>query len=154
MTMQFDPSVNERIAVDFFQAFSDHDVDKMVAMCSEDADFSSIPFEMWGRQRVLRGDGKVCTIGKPIWKSFIASFPDLKHDVVSVVVSPDGDMAVEVTVSGTQVKDWGPIAAKNMTFSEPNLFLLRVNSSGQISEFVSYWDNASMYRQLGHLEVD
>lgn len=154
MTIQMDPAAFEATTHRFFEAFSDHDVDAMVDMCAEDADFSSVPFEMWGRQRVLRGDGKVCTIGKPIWKGYIGAFPDLKHDVVSVVASQDGDIAAEVQVTGTQAGDWGPIAAKNMTFSEPNMFLMKINSQGRISSVTAYWNNASMYQQLGHFEVD
>jgi hypothetical protein len=48
----------------FFDAYRAHDVEAMVSLCSEGADFHYVPFEIWGKQRVLRGDGKVRGIGK------------------------------------------------------------------------------------------
>ena len=51
----------------------------MTDLCSDNADFSYVPFEVWGKQRVLRGDGKVKTVGKTIWTGLIASFPDLTN---------------------------------------------------------------------------
>ncbi len=39
----------------------------MVDICADNADFHYIHFELWGRQRVIRGDGKVRTIAKVIW---------------------------------------------------------------------------------------
>ena len=48
----------------FFDAYRDQDVERMVELCTDNADFHYVPFELWGRQRVIRGDGKVRTIGK------------------------------------------------------------------------------------------
>jgi ketosteroid isomerase-like protein len=39
-------------------------------------------------------------------------------------------------------------------FTLPHLFLLRVNPDGRIAHISSYYDQATMNRQLGWLEVD
>ena len=52
------------VVTGFFEVYRNHDTEQMVDLCDLGADFSYVPFEAWGRQRVVRGDGKVCTIGK------------------------------------------------------------------------------------------
>jgi hypothetical protein len=69
------------VVTDFFDRYRAHDVDGMTDLCSMNADFSYVPVELRGKQRVLRGDGKVRTIGKPLWTGLIASFPDLSNTV-------------------------------------------------------------------------
>lgn len=58
---------------EFFDRYRAHDVDGMTDLCSMNADFSYVPVELWGKQQVLRGDGKVRTVGKPLWGGPIAS---------------------------------------------------------------------------------
>ncbi len=66
MSVTISPSAVEVITA-FFDAYRAHDLERMVELCSDNADFHYIPFEGWGRQRVIRGDGKVRTIGKVLW---------------------------------------------------------------------------------------
>ena len=47
------------VVTEFFDRYRAHDVDGMTDLCSINADFSYVPVEIWGKQRVLRGDGKV-----------------------------------------------------------------------------------------------
>ena len=72
------------VVTEFFDRYRAHDVDGMTDLCSMNADFSYVPVELWGKQRVLRGDGKVRTIGKPLWTGLIASFPNLSNTVHSI----------------------------------------------------------------------
>ena len=60
----------------FFAAYRAHDVERTVDLCAEGAGFRYVPFEVWGRQRVLYGEGKVRTVGKVIWTTLIDAFPD------------------------------------------------------------------------------
>ena len=158
MTVHSVPSGTAAEAADvgraFFDASRQQDVEAMVDMCSDNALFSYVPFEMWRKQSVIRGDGKVRTIGKPIWSGLINAFPDLTNQVRSVTADDQGDVAAEVIIGGTQARPWGPIAPRGLTYSEPHVFLLHVDGDGKIDSITGYWDNASIYRQLGHLEVD
>src|ERR1700678_231506 len=90
------------VVTEFFDRYRAHDVEGMIDLCAVNADFSYVPLEIWGKQRVLRGDGKVATIGKPLWSGLIASFPDLTNVVHSIVANDDGDVVADVTVGGTQ----------------------------------------------------
>ena len=60
------------VVTEFFDRYRAHDVEGMTDLCSISAGFSYVPVELWGKQRVLRGDGKVRTIGKPLWTGLIA----------------------------------------------------------------------------------
>ncbi|MFC4943549.1 nuclear transport factor 2 family protein [Pseudonocardia sp. GCM10023141] len=138
----------------FFDAYRRHEIDEMVDLCTPNADFSYVPVEIWGRQRVVRGDGKVATIGKTLWTGLITSFPDLWNTVAAVRPSVDGSRVVaEVTIGGTQASAWANISARGGSFAEPHLFVFRT-TDGPIDGVTAYWNNASISRQLGHLEID
>jgi steroid delta-isomerase-like uncharacterized protein len=154
MTAVTDRRTAADVAQEFFDVYRRHDVNAMVDLCTDNADFSYVPMEIWRKQGVLRGDGKVRSIGKPIWSGLIHAFPDLSNDIRSVAADDEGNVAVEVVIGGTQAGPWGPIAPHGQAYSEPHLFVLHVTDDGLIDSITGYWDNASIYRQLGHLEVD
>jgi steroid delta-isomerase-like uncharacterized protein len=153
MSVRISPSAVEVITA-FFDAYRAHDLERMVELCSDNADFHYIPFEVWGRQRVIRGDGKVRTIGKVLWATLIDAFPDLTNEVTYITADEGGNVAAEVVISGTQAKPYGTIANQGLHFDLPHVFLFRVGKNGLIEEVTGYWDNADFYRQLGRLEVD
>jgi steroid delta-isomerase-like uncharacterized protein len=138
----------------FFDAYRAHDVEGMVEACTEQADFDYVPVEMWGKQRVLRGDGKVRGVGKALWVGLIESFPDLTNQVTSLHADDSGNVAAEVVLRGTQAKAWGVIDSPGRSFAVPHLFIFQVDEEGFIADVRAYWDSAEMHRQLGHLEVD
>lgn len=138
----------------FFDAYRAHDTERMVELCAENADFHYVPFEVWTRQRVIRGDGKVRTIGKAFWTTLIDCFPDLTNQILSITSDGKANVAAEVMISGTQAKTFGPIACQGRHYDLPHLFLFRVNDQGLIEEITGYWDTADWYRQLGRSEVD
>lgn len=142
------------VAERFFDAYRGHDVEGMVDMCSVNADFSYVPYEMWGKQRVLRGDGKVNTVGKTLWTGLINSFPDLYNRVHTIDANDDGDVVVTCDIGGSQQIAWGFAEPTGQKFAEPHLFILHVDADGLIDRIRAYWDGAGINRQLGHLEVD
>ena len=94
----------------FFDAYRAHDVERMVDLCTDNAGFRYVPFEVWGRQRVLYGEGKVRTVGKVIWTTLLDAFPDLASVVTSLRADGEGNVAAEVGIGGTQAKDFGNVA--------------------------------------------
>jgi ketosteroid isomerase-like protein len=138
----------------FFDAYRAHDVERMVDLCADNAGFRYVPFEVWARQRVLHGEGKVCTVGKPIWTALIDAFPDLTNAVTSLRADGEGSVAAEVRIGGTQARDFGIIACTGGHYELPHLFLFHVTGDGLIDDIVAYWDNVGWKKQLGCLEVD
>lgn len=147
-------AVARATAIAFFDAFRARDVERMVELCADNADFRYVTYEVWTRQRVLHGDGKVCTVGKPIWTALIDAFPDLTNTVTSVRADEDGNVAAQVDIGGTQAKDFGVIACAGGHYELPHLFLFHVTVDGLIDDVAAYWDNAHWNKQLGWLEVD
>jgi steroid delta-isomerase-like uncharacterized protein len=139
---------------EFFAAYRTRDVPAMADLCADNADFHYLPVEIWGKQRVVRGDGKVHGIGRVFWSGLITAFPDLSNEITSLGTAADGTVIAEVVLSGTQAGAWGVIGSKGQQFTLPHLFVLHVNADGLIDSITAYWDNASFYRQLGHAEVD
>jgi predicted ester cyclase len=142
------------IVSEFFAAYRKHDVAGMADLCADNADFHYLPVEIWGKQWVIRGDGKVNGIGRVLWSGLITAFPDLSNEVTSLSSAPDGTVVAEVMLSGRQAGPWGAIGNRGQQFTLPHLFVLHVNSEELIDSITAHWDNASFYRQLGHAEVD
>jgi steroid delta-isomerase-like uncharacterized protein len=138
----------------FFDSYRARDVDAMVDACSDSASFRYVPFEMWGRQRVVHGDGKVRTVGKVLWTGLIDSFPDLTNEVTHIYPGDGGTVAAEVVIRGTQAKVWATIEPRGKAFAVRHLFLFRVDAAGRIEDVTAYWDGADMSRQLGRVEID
>jgi len=142
------------VVTEFFDRYRAHDVDGMTDLCSITAGFSYVPVEMWGKQRVLRGDGTVGTVGKPLWAGLIAAFPDLSNTVHTVTSNDDGDVVVQADIEGTQQGAWGLITPAGKHYSEPHLFIFHVGPDLLIDSITGYWNDAGISRQLGHNEVD
>jgi ketosteroid isomerase-like protein len=148
-------SVNAtEVVSSFFDAYRSHDVERMADLCDEMARFRSLPFEVWRRQRVIRGDGKARTIGKILWTGLIESFPDLTNTVTKLISDNDGNVAAEVMISGTQARHWSSVGSQGRSFHSPHLFVFHVNADGKIDNIRSYSDNADVRAQLGCLDVD
>jgi ketosteroid isomerase-like protein len=153
MSQELDRAPAETVT-EFFAAYRRHDVTAMADLCADNADFRYLPVEIWGKQRVVRGDGKVHGIGRVLWAGLITAFPDLGNEITSLSTAADGTVVAEVVLSGTQAGAWGTISSKGQQFTLPHLFVLHVNTDGLIDSITAHWDNASFYRQLGHAEVD
>jgi steroid delta-isomerase-like uncharacterized protein len=134
------------LASSFFSAYDAHDVDAMVAMCSEDAQLRYVPMG-------APGQGDVRAVGRRIWSGLIEAFPDLSVKVRSMFGNKT-DAAAEVMIGGTQQKDFMQIRNSGKRYDLPHAFLLRMNDRGLIGELAAYWDNASFYMQLGKTTLD
>ena len=138
----------------FFDAYRAHDIERMVDLCTDNAGFRYVPFEVRSRQRVLHGEGRVRTVGKAIWTTLIDAFPDLTTAVTSLRADPDGNVVAEARIGGTQARDFGIIACTGGRYELPHLFLFHVTGDGLIDDIVGYWDNVAWKKQLGCLEID
>lgn len=90
------------LVCEFFAAYRDHDVDRMVALCAPDGSFEYLPMGEQGR-------GRIAETGKQVWGSLTGAFPDLTNEVHSVLDGGSGNAAAEVTISGTQARDFAGI---------------------------------------------
>ena len=67
------------------------------------------------------GDGKVRTVGKPLWAGLVDSFPDLSVTVHTIGGNDEGDVVAQVDIEGTQQRPWGLIAPAGRDLAGPGL---------------------------------
>ena len=142
------------VVAEFFDRYRAYDVDGMTDLCSTNADLCYVPVERWGKQRVLHGDGKVRTVGKPLWTGLIVSFPDLTNTVHTITSNDDGDVVAQVDIEGTQQLPWGLIAPAGRHYRQPHLFIFRVGPDLLIDSITAYWCQAQLYRRLAVKRYD
>lgn len=142
------------VVTEFFIRYRARDVNGMADLCAINASLSYVPVEIWGKQRVVRGDGTVGTIGKPLWTGLLTAFPDLTNTVHTITANDDGDVVAEVDIEGTQQLAWGLIRPAGQHYCEPHLFIFHVGEDLLIDSMTGYWNDAGISQQLGHEEVD
>ena len=130
----------------FFSAYNAHDADRMLSLCSDDAQIRYVPMGM-------QGQGPAREVGKKIWSGLIDSFPDLSVRAESIF--GDGyNIAAEVMIGGIQHKDFLGISNQGRRYDLPHAFLLKLNDKSLITAITAYWDNASFYLQLGKKSLE
>ena len=134
-------SSSVEVARSFFSAYDQHEVEWMVEACTEDAELQYVPM---GRH----GQGPVRAVGKQFWSGLIDAFPDL-HVTVKSAFGDDQNAAAEVTIGGTQHKNFLDIPNQSKHYELLHAFLLRLNDEGKITRVTAYWDNLDFYSQLG-----
>lgn len=143
-------TISSEVARSFFTAYNAHDVEKMLKLCSHDAELRYVPMGN-------RGRGAVRELGKMIWAGLIEALPDLRVTVQSLFGN-ERHAAAEVIIGGTQKKDiqYGNVIIPNQgkRYDLEHAFLLKLNDSALITEVASYWDNASFYLQLGKTTLE
>ncbi len=137
---------NAAIVRDLYDAFNDHDLDRGVALVSED--FELVDFAAEGQ--AFRGPE-----GLRQWlQIFLTAAPDAKVEVTNVVGAGEGWVFTEHTGRGTHtgplVGPAGTIPPTGRRIELPIGELVRVEN-GKITLIRAYYDGATMMRQLGVL---
>ena len=126
-----------------FDAYSAHDIDRMVALCAPNMRLNYVP-------EGERGKGNRET-ARGFWSTFTRLIPDFHVDVQRMMAG-DGFVVAETVQGGTPAADIGPIIAKGETTMAPHCYVIRFSDDGLISEISCYWDYNLIYAQLRHTE--
>jgi hypothetical protein len=128
-------------SIEFFSAHQDHDYERMVSLCTPTADVRFTPLGEGGM-------GKVAELGKALWSGLIDAFPDIDNTIHSFVEN-DGDIACNVSIFGTQKKDFAGIPTQGLKFKNDHIFVFRFNETDKITSIIISWDHDSFSKQLG-----
>jgi predicted ester cyclase len=113
----------------------------MIGLATPDATVHFLPLGDDGR-------GSFWEFGKVVWDLLIDCFPDISNAVDSL--SAEGDMVTaNVTIGGTQAKEFMGIANKGCRFDSDHVFVFRFNEADQIQDLTINWDHAGFVKQLG-----
>jgi steroid delta-isomerase-like uncharacterized protein len=124
-------------AQQFFAAYDAHDVDKMLALCTEDAQGRYAPY---GRNSVVPIRGGL----DAIWRAFPQAVPNFRVEVVEMILAEETTVVVQAIMSGPIPADAPGIAKKGQVVFIPHAYIRRFGAHGKISRLDAYWDNTAI----------
>ncbi len=128
--------------IEFFSAYQDMDVERMLALCEPDSTISFIP---------LGADyaGKLYKVGKAVWEALMNAFPNLDNTVKGQQYNEGSDsVTCKVVIFGKQEKEFAGLPPKGNSFDSEHIFIFRFNESGKITDLAINWDHESFVNQL------
>lgn len=125
----------------FFNAYDDLDTARMIGLAAPNATVHFLPLGNDGR-------GSFWEFGKAVWDLLIDCFPDISNTVDSLTAEDDRVMA-NVTIEGTQAKDFMGVVSKGRRFTCDHIFVFRFNEVDQIQQLTIDWNHAEFVNQLG-----
>jgi predicted ester cyclase len=133
------------ICIEFFSAYQDLDINRMIALCNPEGE---VYFQPLGEA----GKGTINNLGRHLWLALMDCFPDLDNTVDSAAAQDD-TIECKVTVFGTQQKDFAGIPSKGLRFDSDHIFIFRFNRVDKIKNITITWDHASFKQQLGSYPI-
>lgn len=125
----------------FFNAYDDLDTARMIGLAAPNATVHFLPLGNDGRDSFWE-------FGKAVWDLLIDCFPDISNTVDSLTAEDDRVMA-NVTIEGTQAKDFMGVVSKGRRFTCDHIFVFRFNEVDQIQQLTIDWNHAEFVNQLG-----
>lgn len=128
----------------FFDAYSAHDVQAMLELCSPKAIIRLVPLDDEGAVPVEQAAES--------WQLHIQAFPDFKIDLQQLIEAKNGAIIAETVQGGTQTSDIGKIKNKGRRTWAAHFYIFEFDE-GQIAQIACIWDFDTVYQQLGHTET-
>jgi hypothetical protein len=128
--------------IEFFSAYQDMDIDRMLELCDPLGTISFVPL---GTDYA----GKIVEVGKAVWSALMDSFPNLDNTVKGQVFDEQTNaVTCTVVIFGKQEKEFAGLAAKGNDFNSEHIFIFRFNDNGKISDLSINWDHEGFVQQL------
>lgn len=130
------------ICLEFFSAYQDMELDRMLGLCDPQGTISFIP---------LGNDfsGQINEVGKGIWAALMDAFPDLDNTVIDQQYD-EGQNTVRciVEIFGTQQKDFAGLPTQGKRFRSEHIFIFRFTEEDKIRDIQINWNHDSFVEQL------
>ncbi|MDH5366714.1 MAG: nuclear transport factor 2 family protein [Cyclobacteriaceae bacterium] len=128
--------------IEFFSAYQDLDIDRMLNLCHEDGTTS---FEPLGDEY----KGTIYELGKNMWMSLMDCFPDIDNTVKEMTYNEkDSTVTCTVSIFGTQAKDFAGVICKDNDFETEHIFIFRFQENDLIDHISISWDMEAFVKQL------
>lgn len=128
--------------IEFFSAYQDMDVERMLSLCEPDSTIAFVPL---GQDY----SGKIHEVGKAVWEALMNAFPNLDNTVKGQQYNETKDsVTCQVVIFGKQEKEFAGLAPKGNSFDSEHIFIFRFNEEGKISDLIITWDHESFVSQL------
>lgn len=141
-TESMDTLSKKGTCIEFFSAYQDFDLDRMLGLCSPQGQVTFVPLGDAGK-------GKIYETGKAIWSALMESFPNLDNTVKSQTFNKeDNSVTCGVTIFGKQEKAFANIPPKGNDFDSDHIFIFRFNENGKITNLSISWNHERFVEQL------
>jgi hypothetical protein len=141
-TTDLNHMVKAGTVLEFFSAYQDLELDRMLKLCQPEG---KISFEPLGDE----GKGKIYELGHFLWGTLMECFPDIDNTVISTEADENDNIIAKVKIFGTQVKDFAGIPSKGKRFDSDHIFIFHFDNEGLIDNININWDHSSFCTQLG-----
>jgi hypothetical protein len=141
-TESLDSLSRKGTCIEFFSAYQDMDIERMLSLCDKDG---TVKFEPLGDGYT----GPIHELGRGLWQALMDAFPNLDNTIVHQVYN-DQDDTVTCTVSifGTQEREFAGIPGKGNDFESEHIFIFRFEKSDMITGIQINWDHQAFVHQL------
>ena len=121
--------------IEFFSAYQDMDIDRMLSLCDPTG---TISFEPLGDSF----KGKIYETGKSVWSALMDSFPNLDNTVKNQTYDEAANMVTcNVVIFGTQEKEFAGIPSKGNDFDSDHIFIFHFDDQSKIDKISITWDH-------------
>lgn len=128
--------------IEFFSAYQDMDLERMLALCDPEGEVSFVPL---GEPYM----GKIYEVGKGVWSALMDAFPNLDNTVKSQQLDETSNaVTCQVVIFGTQEKEFAGMPSKGNDFDSEHIFIFRFNSDGKITNININWDHERFVKAL------
>ena len=128
--------------IEFFSAYQDMDVERMLSLCEPDGTVAFVPL---GTEYA----GKLFEVGKAVWEGLMNAFPNLDNTVKGQRYNEADDSVIcKVVIFGKQEKEFAGLPPKGNSFDSEHIFIFKFNESGKITDLAINWDHESFVDQL------
>ena len=128
--------------IEFFSAYQDMDLERMLALCDPEGEVSFVPL---GQPYC----GKISEVGKGVWSALMDAFPNLDNTVKSQQFDEASNtVACQVVIFGTQEKEFAGLPSKGNDFDSEHIFIFRFNDDGKITNLSINWDHEGFVKAL------
>ena len=124
----------------WIEAHRAHDIDSMLTFLTDDVTIQSAA---GADMPPAKGKDEA----RRHWQTIYNTFPDMRMDAVELTVNDD-TLFAEISHGGTMQGPMGPRQPTGQSYRTQGAFRIDF-SDGQIRSILSYWDTATMARQLG-----
>jgi ketosteroid isomerase-like protein len=125
--------------IEFFSAYQEMDIERMMGLCNPQG-------EVWFMPLGEAGRGTLGELGRTLWL-LLDCFPDLDNTVDSASIQGD-EVVCQVSIYGTQQKDFAGIPAKGLRFESDHIFIFRFTPDDVIQSITIDWNHDGFVRQL------
>src|ERR1700686_2349456 len=121
----------------FFAAYDAHDVDGMLALCTDGAQGRYLPY---GKNSVMPIRGGL----EQIWRGLLGAVPDFGVAVDEMIQAQGNIVVVQALLGGAMPADVPGLVTKGKSDRIAHAYIIRYDTAGKTTRLDCYWENTAI----------